>query len=54
VVSNGSGSATSTAILTVILPPQIDYLNTTPGTSGIFWYQPSSGALSTVVTRACP
>jgi alpha-tubulin suppressor-like RCC1 family protein len=54
IASNGSGSASSTAILTVILPPQIDYTYTTPGTSGTIWCAPITGYLNADITNVYP
>lgn len=40
IVSNGSGSVTSTsAAFTLVLPPQIGYASPSPGT-GVYWSQP--------------
>jgi hypothetical protein len=41
IASNGSGSAISAATFTLVVAPEINYTNTSPGASGVYWSAPA-------------
>jgi alpha-tubulin suppressor-like RCC1 family protein len=52
IVSNQDGVVTSSAAtFTLVLPPQIDYPDTWPPTSGLYWFQPGDWRLYTEVAN---